>query len=89
MKLILLLLLLILLSGCSNVIGVKPNFPELPPVLTESCPELLTIPENENRMSEFLKVVIMNYDQYYECKYKVEAINEWYIKQKEIYEEIK
>jgi len=31
----------------------------------------------------------MNYDQYYECKYKVEAINEWYIKQKEIYEEIK
>ena len=80
----LLLIALILLTGCSTVVPVKQKFPEVPKELMESCPELQTISETD-KLSEVLKVVTNNYAQYQECRVKVDTWVDWYNSQREIY----
>lgn len=74
------------LSGCGiTAIPVTPPFPEAPVTLQEKCAKLKEASEGMT-LSEFTKVVVENYVLYHECERKVEGWNEWYQKQKLIFE---
>ena len=88
MKKLLLVLPVILLTGCLFTAPVKRNFPEIPKELMEACPDLKTTDPTE-KLSEVLKVVVDNYGQYNECKIKVDTWVEWYKTQKQIFESVK
>jgi len=78
---------LLLLAGCS--ITAKPvtaKFPEAPATLQEKCAKLQEATEGMT-LSEFTKVVVSNYILYHECERKVEGWQEWYSKQKKIFED--
>lgn len=78
---------LLLLAGCVTV-PVKHAMPELPPELAEQCPILKKLPEDEERLTEFLKVVTENYTTYYGCSTKQESLVKWYRAQKKIHDDV-
>ena len=84
-----LLILTLLLAGCSTSVPVKRNFPNVPADLLQECPDLKTIPESTTKLSEVLTVVTENYGQYKECQIKVDLWRDWYEKQKKIFDEVK
>lgn len=79
----------LLLTGCSTVVPVQQKFPDLPEVLNEKCPALDTINKPEVKLSEFMKVVIGNYQKYHNCSDLVTAWQKWYNEQKAIAENSK
>lgn len=80
------LLPLILLSGCAiTAVPVAPTFPEAPATLQEKCAALKEVAEDAS-LTDFTKIVVENYILYHECSRKVEGWNEWYTKQKAIFE---
>lgn len=83
-----LLLLPFLLTGCLKTAPVKMDFPNVPEELKVACPDLAIVKDNPE-LSEVLEVVTANYGKYHECKNKVDAWNEWYKSQKQIYESVK
>ena len=83
------LLLILLLTGCSTTVPVVAKFPEAPPSLKASCPGLKKIEGDTVSIVDLHKTVVENYTQYYECAAKVESWNEWYTKQKKIFDEVK
>lgn len=83
----LLLLPLVLLSGCAiTAVPVAPKFPEAPATLQEKCEALKEVAEDAT-LTQFTKTVVENYVLYHECSRKVEGWNEWYTKQKKIFED--
>lgn len=83
----LLILPLLLLSGCAvHVEPVTAKFPEAPATLQEKCAELKEVAEGAS-LTEFTKIVVENYILYHECSRKVEGWQEWYARQKAIFEE--
>lgn len=83
------ILLTILLTGCSTTVPVVAKFPEAPKSLTENCAELKKIDGEKVSIVDLHKAVVENYTVHHECAIKVEGWNEWYKKQKEIFESIK
>lgn len=82
----LIILPLFVLAGCSiTAVPVSPKFPEAPATLQEKCAELKEATEGMS-LTEFTKTVVENYVLYHECKVKVEGWNDWYQKQKAIFE---
>lgn len=87
MKKVLIPILLVGLTGCAvHVEPVTATFPEAPATLQEKCAELQEATEGMS-LSEFTKVVVQNYILYHECSRKVEGWQEWYNRQKAIFEE--
>jgi hypothetical protein len=86
MKLLIISLMILSLSGCSAVVPVKQKWPESVSTLAEPCPNLKTIDNNNVSITDMLKVIVENYSLYYQCANKVEGWNEWYKVQKEIFE---
>jgi hypothetical protein len=86
---LLVILLLLVLSGCQSLIPVQRKFPEAPQVLMEPCPQLQKMSEDSTSLKEMLGVVIENYSTYYQCSVKTQSWQEWYIRQKEVFEEVK
>lgn len=84
----LLVIPLLMLTGCATSVPVKMNFPEAPTVLMEKCPELKALSEDA-KLSDVAKTVAINYTTYYECALKVESWIGWYQAQKVIYESVK
>lgn len=83
------LLLIPIISGCSTVAApVKHSLPDMPVALIDKCPELKQLPEGEDRLSEFLKIVSQNYSMYHECSAKQELIVKWYTEQKIVHDTI-
>jgi len=82
------LLLLLLLTGCTTVVPVAQKFPEAPELLQKQCKPLDQAGPDAT-MSEFAKVVVRNYTEYYQCANIVEGWQDWYTKQKKIFEELK
>lgn len=83
----LVILPLFLLTACGiTAVPVAPKFPEAPATLQEKCAQLKEATEGMT-LSEFTKVVVENYILYHECERKVEGWNEWYQKQKKIFED--
>lgn len=78
----------LLMTGCSTVVPVAAKFPEAPEALRKPCPELKTLPD-KTVLSEVAKTVTTNYTLYHECSVKNDAWNEWYEKQKSIFESVK
>jgi len=92
MRLIALCLSVSLLSGCAmftKFLPAKPKFPEPIKELTEPCPDLKKIEGDKIAITELLRSVVENYTMYYECSLKNDGWNDWYKKQKEIYDKIK
>lgn len=81
------LLLPFLLVGCVAT-PVKRNFPEAPQEIREVCPDLQKLPDG-SKFSDVVSTVSTNYGQYHDCRTKVDVWNEWYNKQKNIFESVK
>jgi hypothetical protein len=83
------LLLSLLLVGCSTVVPVTAQFPEAPGnVAMARCPQLQKIAEGA-QLSDITKTITVNYSTYYECAVKTDAWIEWYQKQQQIFNNIK
>ena len=80
-----LLILVLLLAGCSTTVPVTRTFPEVPKELRTACPDLKEVPEGTEKLSELLSVVVGNYGQYQECQLTAELWNTWYQEQKKIF----
>lgn len=80
------LVLLLFLTGCT-VVPVKQKFPEIPAKLTTSCPDLNLAKEDTVDITELLKVIVSNYQLYYECQNTNVGWVEWYNNQKKIFEQ--
>ncbi len=83
----------IFLVGCGPAI-VRPNFPEAPAILLEESPDLQTVKPDSDlnlepiKLSDIMKTVTINYGTYYTEREKVRGWQEWYAKQKKIYEDL-
>ena len=83
----LILIVLIMLSGCTSV-PVMPKFPDVPKDMLVTCPDLKLAPDT-SKLSEVLPVIVDNYGQYYTCKDTVDNWIDWYNSQKKIFDNIK
>lgn len=83
-----LLIAVLLLSGCSTTVPVTAKFPEVPNKLLERCPNLQKV-NDDAKLSDVAKTVTVNYSTYYDCAVKHDALIEWYQIQKKIYEGVK
>lgn len=83
-----LILVAIFLSGCSTNPSIKHQFPEPPVNLLQKCPQLKKLAEDEQKLSELLKVVSENYGTYYECAVRNDALIEWIQKQTIIHNDV-
>ena len=80
------LLIAVLLTGCSTVVPVAVKFPDPPGRLaTERCPNLQKL-KDDARLSDVARTVTINYSTYYECAVKTDAWQEWSEIQKRIFE---
>jgi hypothetical protein len=84
---IILMLVVFVLAGCTTVVPVKAKFPERPED-TAKCAELHKLDESA-KLSDVSATVNDNYAEYYKCSIKVDTWNEWYENQKRIFEGIK
>ena len=78
-------ILALLLSGCSTVVPVKAKFPDAPEMLMSKCPALEKVKEDA-KLSDIATNVSNNYTTYYECAVLVQGWQDWYKIQKHIYE---
>jgi outer membrane biogenesis lipoprotein LolB len=83
-----LLVVLLLLTGCSTVVPVSAKFPEAPERLMQKCPQLEKLNDG-SKLSDVAKTVADNYSSYHECSVKHDGWIEWYQKQKQIFEGVK
>jgi hypothetical protein len=81
--------LAVVFAGCSTVVPVKQEFPAVPTLLLERCPELQVVDDGKNSLRDMLKTVIQNYSLYYQCAEKNDAWREWYQQQKRIHNNVK
>ena len=84
---LLLILSLVILSGCSTTVPVTVKFPPIPEELNVQCPPLKKIPEDA-KLSDISKTVSENYKQYKDCSTNNSGLIEWFNKQKKIFEEL-
>lgn len=84
MKLI--LILLILLAGCSTTVPVTQKFPAAPELLLEKCSELKKLEGSKISIVDYTKTVTENYTLYHECSLKNTSWIDWYQKQKQVFE---
>lgn len=80
------LLLAVLLTGCVSV-PVSPKFPEAPTQLMEPPADLVALQANA-QLSDLLDNVTVNYGTYYQQRELLVGWQEWYIKQKQIFNKI-
>ena len=76
----------IFLTGC--VTPVKHSFPTVPNEIIERCPDLYTLAEDEEKLTEFLKVVSKNYTLYHDCATKHDLLVKWINDQKAIHDAV-
>jgi starvation-inducible outer membrane lipoprotein len=85
MKLLIIALALVL-SGCATTVPVVAKFPQAPGTLVqEPCVELKKL-NDDAKLSDVAKTIVVNYTEYYTCAVKLEAWQRWYLEQKAIYE---
>ena len=89
MKLIGVVLVMFILSGCaSRNPPVMPKFPPMPESMSQKCQPLKTIDKPEVKLSELMKTVIENYALYHQCAELVEAWQAWHKIQAEAFEKM-
>jgi hypothetical protein len=83
-----LLISLLLVTGCSTTVPVTQKFPSAPEHIQSACPKLQKL-KPAPELSDVAKTVAHNYSEYYLCATKVEAWIDWYNQQKVIHESLK
>lgn len=83
-----LILLCLLLTGCSTTVPVTQKFPQAPDVLLHQCQQLKEVGKDAS-LIDLTKIVVENYAQYYQCSTLVEGWHQWYKTQQQIYKELK
>mgnify|MGYP003327007057 FL=1 len=78
---------LLLLTGCIAT-PVKHAYPTPPEQVVERCPDLNQLAENEEQLTEFLKIVTKNYTLYHECASKHDLLVKWINEQKTIHDAV-
>jgi len=89
MNKLIILTFVLCLVGCSTTAPVVVKFPEAPKLMSEKCPQLKTIDNDNASIVDLTKIVTENYTTYYECAVRQDAWIEWYQIQKKIFEGIK
>jgi hypothetical protein len=89
LAILLILLFLMVAAGCSTPVPVVPPWPNTPDDLKVTCPDLKTVDESTTKLSDVISTVTANYQQYYDCKGKVDDWIEWYNTQKSLQSKIK
>ena len=84
-----LLSLALFISGCATVPPTYPKFPDHPEAIGSPCPDLNLVKDGEDKLSEILNVVVINYGKYHECRAKVQAWIDWHSEQKRVNGELK
>jgi len=87
--LVIFIVLAFLITGCSTAVPVTQNFPDVPDMLKEKCPELKTIAGERISIVEFTRTVSENYTTYHQCAGRTDAWIDWYDQQKKIWEQMK
>jgi len=85
---VILIAMILFITGCTSV-PVIPKWPAVDKELLKSCPELKTVPNNNEKLSVVLESVVDNYESYYSCRDKVEYWILWYRGQQKIWETLK
>lgn len=75
------------LSACSSV-PVTSEFPAAPEVLMQPCADLKTISGEKVSIVDLVSTVTQNYTAYHDCAAKNSAWQEWYTKQKKIWDDV-
>ena len=83
------LLLVTVLSGCTTGVAVKMPFPDIPADLKTACPDLQQVDPETTKLSEIVSTVSANYEQYYLCKDRVDNWIDWYNTQQKIINSVK
>jgi hypothetical protein len=87
MKNILLFCTVMLLAGCQTI-PITQKFPDAPAILMDKCQSLETLDKPTVYLSELMTTVTNNYTKYHICANQVESWQDWYNKQKAIYDKI-
>ena len=74
------------LTACTAV-PITQEFPELPAELRAPCSPLETIDTPEVTLSQLMKKVEKNYDKRHDCAAQTEALQNWYVDQKKIFDD--
>ena len=85
----LLLISLLLLTGCATSVPVTMSFPQAPEALSKPCDLLLPLDPAKRELSDLLENTTDNYAKARECHAKSKAFLEWYETQRKIFEEVK
>ena len=85
----LILISVLLVTGCATAIPVKMGFPQLPEALTKPCDRLLPLDPAKKQLTDLLENTVDNYAKAKECYAKNQAWQEWYDTQRKIFEEVK
>lgn len=86
---ILAIVLALTLSACTTVIPVTAKFPAAPGTVAQTPCATLQQLTADAKLSDVAKTVADNYTEYYACAARVDTWQEWYKRQKAIYEAIK
>lgn len=89
LAILLILLFLVIATGCSTPVPIVPAFPAVPVSLKQTCPDLKKVDESTTKLSDIVGSVADNYQLYYDCKSRVDDWIEWYDTQKGIFDKIK
>jgi hypothetical protein len=91
MKYIIVTFLVAVLAGCaSKSVPVTQKFPNVADSsMMVPCPDLSTVDETTNKLSDIMDTVTTNYSKYYDCKATVTNWIDWYNTQQKIYESVK
>lgn len=82
-----LILCVVILTGCTTMAPITKPFPTAPEPLLQECEKLETINKPTVTLSELMKTVVNNYTKYHGCSELVKAWQDWYIGQKKVHEE--
>jgi hypothetical protein len=89
MKRLVLLLPVLLLTGCLATAPVVPKWPNVPKELLVACPDLKTVDATNDKLSTLVETVTDNYREYYQCSDKVNDWITWYNGQQKLWQTIK
>lgn len=84
-----LILCAVMMSGCATTVPITKSFPIAPDPLLLKCEKLETINKPTVVLSELMKTVVSNYTKYHGCAELVNAWQDWYTKQKHVFDAVK
>ena len=89
MKILLISLMIVSLTGCSTVVPVTMKFPDAPETLMEPAEKLSTLKKDKVELSDIIENANENAGKYYKLREKYRAWQEWYTEQKKITNDLK